>query len=109
MAAAALTGGLAYLATLPSAKKLRINLIFVGLPVAILMGSAVVAVLIYSTSHFGRLRPEPEPDPNKIVDTRVATAATVKMMEREGRYAPLTPMWTFRADGSFAMKDMPDW
>ena len=41
--AAALTGGLAYLATLPLARKLRIKPVFVGLPVAIVVGSAVAA------------------------------------------------------------------
>lgn len=107
--AAALTGGLAYLATLPLARKLRIKPVFVGLPVAIVVGSAVAAGLVYGLSHLGWLYPEPEPDPNKIVGAWAATAATVKNMEREGGYTPRTPMWTFQSDGTFVMEDMPDW
>ncbi len=107
--AAALTGGLAYLATLPLARKLRIKPVFVGLPVAIVVGSAVVAGLVYGLSHLGWLYPEPEPDPNKIVGTWAATAASVETMEREGGYAPRIPTWTFQSDGTFVMEDMPDW
>ena len=31
------------------------------------------------------------------------------MMERKGGYVPRTPTWTFRDDGTFTIKDMPDW
>lgn len=107
--AAVLTGGLAYLVMVPLARKLKIKPIFLGLPIAVVVGVAVAAGLLYGLSHLGWLYPEPEPDPSKITGTWVATAASIEMMKREGGYAPRTPTWTFRDDGTFAMEDMPDW
>lgn len=109
MGAAALTGGLAYLGMAPLARKLGVKPILLGLPVAIVVGATVVAGLFYGLSHLGWLYPEPEPDPNKIAGTWVATAASIELMEREGGYAPRTPTWTFRDDGTFVVEDMPDW
>ena len=82
--AAALTGGLAYLATLPLARKLRIKPVFVGLPVAIVVGSAVVAGLVYGLGHLGWLYPEPEPDPNKIVGTWVTPFPSTSEIPTQG-------------------------
>ena len=73
LAAAVLAGGLAYLATLPLTRKLRVNPKLFGLPVALVVGSVVVAVLFYGPGHLGTLNPEPDPDPNKIVGIWVAT------------------------------------